>query len=38
MNEALLAQFQKAYQDLDLFPLLEPEEIERTMARGRWCG
>jgi energy-coupling factor transporter ATP-binding protein EcfA2 len=29
MNEALLAVFQKAYQDLDLFPLIEPEEIER---------
>lgn len=29
MNEALLARFQQAYQDLDLFPLLEPEEIQR---------
>jgi energy-coupling factor transporter ATP-binding protein EcfA2 len=29
MNEALLAVFQKAYQDLDLFPLIEPEDIER---------
>ncbi len=29
MNEALLAIFQQAYQDLDLFPLVEPEQIER---------
>lgn len=29
MNEATLAIFQKAYQDLDLFPLIEPEEIEK---------
>ncbi len=28
MNEALLAIFQQAYRDLDLFPLIEPEEIE----------
>jgi nucleoside-triphosphatase THEP1 len=29
MNEELLSVFQKAYQDLDLFPLVEPEDIER---------
>jgi len=29
MNEALLTIFQKAYQDLDLFPLIEPDDIER---------
>ncbi len=29
MNEATLAIFQKAYRDLDLFPLIEPEEIEK---------
>lgn len=29
MDEALLKQFQQAYQDLDLFPLVEPEDIER---------
>jgi energy-coupling factor transporter ATP-binding protein EcfA2 len=29
MNEALLPIFQTAYQDLDLFPLIEPEDIER---------
>lgn len=29
MNEARLAVFQKAYQDLDLFPLVEPEDIEK---------
>jgi len=29
MNEARLAIFQKAYQDLDLFPLVEPENIEK---------
>ncbi len=29
MNEALLAIFQQAYQNLDLFPLVEPEQIER---------
>jgi energy-coupling factor transporter ATP-binding protein EcfA2 len=29
MNEALLTVFQKAYQDLDLFPLIESEDIER---------
>lgn len=29
MNEALLSIFQKAYQALDLFPLIEPEDIER---------
>ncbi len=28
MNEALLTIFQQAYRDLDLFPLIEPEEIE----------
>ncbi|HEY9888080.1 MAG TPA: P-loop NTPase fold protein, partial [Candidatus Obscuribacterales bacterium] len=29
MDQALLAQFQQAYQNLDLFPLVEPENIER---------
>jgi energy-coupling factor transporter ATP-binding protein EcfA2 len=29
MNEALLAIFQQAYQDFDLFPLIEPEDIEK---------
>lgn len=29
MNDALLTIFQKAYQDLDLFPLITPEEIEK---------
>jgi energy-coupling factor transporter ATP-binding protein EcfA2 len=29
MNEAVLATFQKAYQDLDLFPLITPETIEK---------
>jgi energy-coupling factor transporter ATP-binding protein EcfA2 len=29
MNETLLPILQKAYQDLDLFPLIEPEDIER---------
>lgn len=29
MNEAILAVFQQAYQDLDLFPLIEPEDIEK---------
>ncbi len=29
MNEVHLAVFQKAYQDLDLFPLVEPENIEK---------
>lgn len=29
MNEALLPIFQKAYQDFDLFLLVEPEDIER---------
>ncbi|MDX2216221.1 MAG: ATP-binding protein [Oculatellaceae cyanobacterium bins.114] len=29
MNEAILAIFQQAYQDLDLFPLIEPEDIEK---------
>ncbi|PZV04086.1 MAG: KAP family P-loop domain protein [Leptolyngbya sp.] len=28
MNEALLTIFQQAYRDLDLFPLIKPEEIE----------
>lgn len=28
MNEALLPIFQQAYRDLDLFPLIEPKEIE----------
>ena len=28
MNEALLTIFQQAYRDLDLFPLIEPKEIE----------
>ncbi|MEO1210789.1 MAG: P-loop NTPase fold protein [Cyanobacteria bacterium J06638_20] len=29
MNEALLARFQQAYKDLDLFPLIEAEDIEK---------
>ena len=29
MNATRLAKFQKAYQDLDLFPLIEPEDIEK---------
>ena len=29
MNEALMEQLQQAYRDLDLFPLIEPEDIER---------
>ena len=29
MNEALLKVFQQAYQDFDLFPLIEPEDIEK---------
>ncbi|MEO0988084.1 MAG: P-loop NTPase fold protein [Cyanobacteria bacterium J06639_14] len=29
MNEALLEKFQQAYKDLDLFPLIEPEDIEK---------
>jgi energy-coupling factor transporter ATP-binding protein EcfA2 len=29
MDQALLERFQQAYQDLDLFPLVEPEDIER---------
>jgi len=29
MDQALLKQFQQAYQDLDLFPLVEPEDIEK---------
>jgi predicted AAA+ superfamily ATPase len=29
MNEAILAIFQQAYQDLALFPLIEPEDIEK---------
>ena len=29
MNEALLKKFQQAYKDLDLFPLLKSEEIEK---------
>jgi energy-coupling factor transporter ATP-binding protein EcfA2 len=29
MDQALLKQFQRAYQDLDLFPLVEAEDIER---------
>jgi energy-coupling factor transporter ATP-binding protein EcfA2 len=29
MTQTLLAQFQAAYRDLDLFPLLEPEKIQR---------
>jgi energy-coupling factor transporter ATP-binding protein EcfA2 len=29
MDKPLLAQFQCAYQDLDLFPLVKPEDIER---------
>lgn len=28
MNETILPLFQQAYRDLDLFPLIEPEEIE----------
>jgi hypothetical protein len=28
MDAALLTTFQQAYQDLDLFPLVKPEEIE----------
>ncbi|MEO0350482.1 MAG: ATP-binding protein [Cyanobacteria bacterium P01_A01_bin.15] len=28
MNETLLGKFQQAYKDLDLFPLIEPEQIE----------
>lgn len=28
MNETLLEKFQQAYKDLDLFPLIEPEQIE----------
>ncbi|MFB2979788.1 P-loop NTPase fold protein [Microseira sp. BLCC-F43] len=29
MNQALMEQLQQAYRDLDLFPLIEPEDIER---------
>ncbi len=29
MDQALLERFQQAYKDLDLFPLVEPEDIER---------
>ncbi|MEM9003557.1 MAG: AAA family ATPase [Cyanobacteria bacterium P01_F01_bin.86] len=29
MNEALLEKFQQAYKDLDLFHLIEPEDIEK---------
>ncbi|NET37287.1 MAG: hypothetical protein F6K19_35565 [Cyanothece sp. SIO1E1] len=29
MDQALLEQFQQAYQDLDLFPLIEPEDIAK---------
>ena len=29
MDQALLERFQQAYQDLDLFPLVEPQDIER---------
>ncbi|MBE9066114.1 ATP-binding protein, partial [Leptolyngbya cf. ectocarpi LEGE 11479] len=29
MNETLLEKFQQAYKDLDLFPLIEPEQIEK---------
>ncbi|MGF1522793.1 MAG: P-loop NTPase fold protein [Leptolyngbyaceae cyanobacterium] len=29
MNEALLEKFQQAYKDLDLFPLIKPEDIEK---------
>jgi energy-coupling factor transporter ATP-binding protein EcfA2 len=29
MNETVLAIFQRAYQDFDLFPLIEPEDIEK---------
>ena len=29
MNEAILATLQQAYQDLDLFPLVKPEDIAR---------
>lgn len=29
MDQALLEQFQQAYKDLDLFPLVEPQDIER---------
>ncbi|MFQ4137405.1 hypothetical protein PGN35_013900 [Nodosilinea sp. PGN35] len=29
MDQALLERFQQAYKDLDLFPLVEPKDIER---------
>lgn len=29
MDQALLEQFQQTYKDLDLFPLIEPEDIEK---------
>ncbi|WP_240966335.1 hypothetical protein [Nodosilinea sp. P-1105] len=29
MDQALLERFQQAYKDLGLFPLVEPEDIER---------
>lgn len=33
MTQTLLAQFQTAYRDLDLFPLLEPDKIQRFRVR-----
>jgi hypothetical protein len=32
MNQVLLEQFQQAYQDLDLFPLVKAEGIEKFRA------